>query len=133
MMHNAQKVCCLRRGGRGGGCPLVVTDSTMQRMVHTTELVALITSIVVEGFFPSNISHCFPFSLTAEPSAVAKSCLRSQRGTFLLLIAAFFPQYIWDISHSPRNLCLCADQNKRARLCLSDITAQVKSAEVFSN
>lgn len=42
----------------------------MQRMVRSTELVALITAIVVEGFFPSNISHCFPFSLQNRASGL---------------------------------------------------------------
>lgn len=78
----------------------------MQRMVHTTELVALITSFVVEGFFPSNISHCCPFSLTAEASVVVKSCLRSQRVTFLLLVCIVLEICVYLQTKTNRDACV---------------------------
>lgn len=96
----------------------------MQRMVHSTELVALITSIVVEGFSPSNISHCFPFALTAEPSVVAKSCLRSQRGTFDMQQQPPFLN-IYGIYPIVPEICVYLQTKTNGEACVS-LTSQLR-------
>lgn len=121
MMYNPQKVSCLMRGG--GGCWLVIIESLMQHIAHSRKPVALITSIVVEGFFP--LKYFRLFSVFVDHWALHRCKILfqlSKEYTFNIYMQQQ-PLSI-DITSNPKNVCLFADQNKPV---FADVTAQVAS------
>lgn len=95
----------------------------MQHIAHSRKPVALITSIVAEGFFPLKYFRLFSVFIDRRAPRRCKILSQVSKDYIFNINMQQQPLSI-DITSNPKNVCLFADQNKPV---FADVTAQVAS------